>query len=87
MKLYNGLRRIVFEDETNSRNNPAINPHIKRFPAFLVWLLGAILMVLLACRTATAAPVVPTGIDLPSQRRSESIRAHQRAAWIPRGVN
>jgi len=63
MKLYNGLRRIVFEDGTNSRNNRAINPHVKRFPAFLIWLLGATLMVPLACLTATAAPVVPIQVS------------------------
>lgn len=63
MKEYQNLARIVFEEQADSRDNRAISPHVRRFPALLLWFLGAMLMVSLARRTAAAAPVVPLQVS------------------------
>jgi sugar lactone lactonase YvrE len=63
MKHYHSLMGTPFTDGTNPSNNRATTPHIKRIPVFIVWLLGATLLVPFACRTATAAPVVPLQVS------------------------
>jgi hypothetical protein len=63
MKLYNSLTGTPSSDGTKPLNHRATTPHIKRIPAFIVWLLGATLIVPFARRTATAAPVVPLQVS------------------------
>jgi hypothetical protein len=63
MKLYQGLTPTVLVDATGSASGREIRALSGTVPAFLAWLLGVTLLLLLASRAAIASPVVPVQVS------------------------